>query len=41
MSGVIELDVIHDHDLRQVMNELSAFVEKGGVVLVAFEHKIF
>src|SRR6476660_3065703 len=39
--GVIELDVIDDRDLRQVMNELASFVEKGSVVLVPFDNKPF
>jgi len=38
---VIELDVVHDEQLWQVVNELRALVEKGGVVLVAFDHEIF
>src|ERR1700709_597161 len=36
---VIELDIIHDYQLRQVMNELRPLVEKRGVVFVAFDHK--
>ena len=39
--GVIELDVVYNHQFRQVVNELRALVEEGGVVFVAFNHKIF
>ena len=39
--GVIELDVVHDEQLGQVMNELRAFIEKRGVVFVALDHEIF
>ena len=38
---VIELDVVHDQQFRQVMDELRALIEKGGVVFVAFDHEIF
>ena len=37
---VIELDVVHDHELREVMNELRALVEKRAVVFVAFDDEI-
>src|SRR5436190_12466142 len=33
---VIELEVVHDADLRLVMDEFAALVEKCGVVFVAF-----
>src|ERR1051326_1640659 len=39
--GVIELDIVHDHQFGQVMNELRALVEKRSVVFVAFDHEIF
>src|SRR5262249_43489335 len=35
--GVIELEIVDDADLRQVMNELAALVEKRGVVFVALD----
>ena len=39
--GVIELEVVDDRDLRQVMDELAALIEKGGVVFVAFDDEPF
>src|SRR5207253_5114023 len=38
--SVIELDVVYDQQFRQVMHKFRALVEKGGVVLVAFDHEI-
>ena len=38
---VVELNIINDHQLRQVMDKLRAFVEKCSVVFVAFDHEIF
>ena len=37
--GVVELDVGEDGGVGKVVEELGAFVEEGGVVLVAFEQK--
>src|SRR5215813_11386792 len=34
--GMVKFQVIDNGNFRQVMNELAAFVEKSGVVLVAF-----
>ena len=39
--GVVELEVVDDHRLGQVVDELAALVEKRGVVLVALEHTPF
>ena len=39
--GVIELDIVHDHQFGQVMNELRTLIEKCGVVFVPFDHEIF
>ena len=39
--GVVELDVVHDQQLGQVMQELGALVEKGGVVFIAFDDENF
>src|SRR5205814_868644 len=39
--GVIELDVIHDQQFREVMDELRALVEESGIVFVALEHDAF
>ena len=38
---VVELDVVDDDALGQVVEELRALVEEGGVVFVAFEHVEF
>src|SRR5207237_1710347 len=35
--GVIEFDVVDDGYFREVMNELAALVEEGGVIFVAFD----
>ncbi len=35
---VVELDVVHDDALGQVVEELRALVEEGGVVFIAFQH---
>lgn len=35
--GVIELEVVDDGDFGEVVDELGALVEKGGVVLIAFD----
>src|SRR5689334_21291400 len=37
--GVIEFEIIDDGDLGQVMDELAAFIEEGGIVLVAFDNE--
>ena len=37
--GVVELAVINGEDMRQVLNELTAFIEKGRVVFVALDDK--
>ena len=37
--GVVELDVVDDHALGQVVQELRALVEVGGVVLVPLDDK--
>ena len=37
---VIELDVIHDHEFRQVVHKLRALVEKRAVVLIAFDYEM-
>src|SRR5438874_12638926 len=34
---VIEFEVVDDGNLRQVVDELAAFVEEGGVVFVPFD----
>ncbi len=39
--SVVELEVVDDHRLGQVVDELAALVEKRGVVLVALEHTPF
>jgi hypothetical protein len=36
---VVELDVAHDRDRRQVVDELGPLVEEGRVVLVALDHE--
>ena len=38
---VVELDVVHDEQLGQVVDELAALVEKRRVVFVAFEDEVF
>ena len=38
--GVVELDVVHDHEFGEVVDEFRAFVEEGGVVFVAFDNEI-
>ena len=38
---MIKLDVVYDHQFRQVMNELRALIEESGIVLVAFDDKKF
>src|SRR5260370_6620250 len=38
---MIKLDVVYDHQFRQVMNKLRALIEESGVVLVAFDDKKF
>src|SRR5688500_12920555 len=35
--GVIELDIVDDDDFGQVVDELAALVEEGGVILIAFD----
>ena len=35
--GVIELDMSEDQRVREVVEKFRAFVEEGGVVLVAFD----
>src|SRR5437870_13614386 len=37
---MIEFNVIDDCDLRQVMHELRALIEVGGVVFVAFNDEV-
>ena len=37
---VIIFQVIQDRDLRPVMDKLGAFIEKSGVVLICFHHKV-
>src|SRR5947209_18285389 len=39
--GMIKLDIVYDHRFRQVMNKLRALIEESGVILVAFNYKIF
>ena len=36
---VVELEIVEHHGARPVMDELAALVEKGGVVLVRFDHE--
>ena len=36
--GVVELDVVHHRDFRQVVKELRTLVEEGRVVFIAFQH---
>jgi len=38
---MIKLDIVYDHQFRQVMNKLRALIEESGVILVAFNYKIF
>ena len=38
---VIEFQVVDDRDLRQVMDELAALVEKRGVIFVALDDEPF
>jgi hypothetical protein len=38
--GVVELEVVDDDQLGQVMEELAALVEEGGVVLVALDDPV-
>ena len=38
---VIHFDIVDDGDLRTVVDELAALVEKGGVVLVALDNEPF
>src|SRR5207302_1813106 len=38
---MIKLDVVYDHQFRQVMNEFRALIEESRVVLVAFDDKKF
>ena len=38
--GVVELDVREDERVRKVVEEFGAFVEEGGVVLVAFDDEV-
>ncbi len=35
--GVIELDIVHDRNFGEVVDELGALVEKGGVIFIAFK----
>ncbi len=37
--GVVELKVIQDRRARTVVNEFRAFVEKGAVILIRFDHE--
>ena len=37
---VVHLDIVDDDDLGQVVEEFGAFVEEGGVVLIALEHAV-
>ena len=37
---VVELDIVHDEQLGQVVDEFAALVKKGGVVFVTFEDEI-
>ena len=39
--GVIELEVVDNGDLGQIMDELAALVEEGGVVFVALDDEPF
>src|SRR5262249_59215665 len=40
-SRVVELDRGKDDRLGKVVKELGAFIEEGGVVLVAFQDEVF
>ena len=37
---MVELHVVHDHQLGEVMNELRTFVEEGRVVFIAFDNEM-
>src|SRR4029077_12478445 len=37
--GVVELQVVQDRDVRKIVDELAALVEKCGVVLVGLDHE--
>src|SRR4029453_5889521 len=38
--GVVELDVVDHEQLREVVDELRALVEKGAVIFVALDHEM-
>ena len=38
--GVIELDVVDDGDVWQILQKFRTLVEKGAVVLVAFDDEV-
>src|SRR5512141_2581640 len=38
--SVIELEIIQNCSFRPVVDELGAFVEKSGIVLVCFDHEV-
>ena len=37
---MIELDVVDHEELRQVVDELGAFVKKGTVIFVTFDYEM-
>ena len=37
---MVELDVVHHHQFRQVVEELGALVEEGRVVLISLDHEV-